>query len=164
MHRFEQMQIHQQTTQSLGNNPNIRVFDMNLNKNIDSELLFKDPKEYYKRLAEEYRQKFIALESEHIYVLQNQKNQAKNALDETELAFTNQYKRLEFVNKKQLEQFEKHLDEKDIQIQTLQREADNLRVEVKHLKIELSNICSKHIATQKEKDVLDVKVRGLELG
>lgn len=42
---------------------------MNLNKNIDSELLFKDPKEYYKRLAEEYRQKFIALESEHIYVL-----------------------------------------------------------------------------------------------
>ena len=69
MQRFEQMQIHQQTTQSLGNNPNIRVFDMNLNKNIDSELLFKDPKEYYKRLAEEYRQKFIALESEHIYVL-----------------------------------------------------------------------------------------------
>ena len=39
-----------------------------------------------------------------------------------------------------------------------------MRVEVKHLKIELSNICSKHIATQKEKDILEVKVRGLELG
>ena len=160
MHRFEQMQQYEQTKPQ---NPNVRVFDMN-SKNTDSELLFKDPKEYYKRLAEEYRQKFMALESEHIYVLQNQKNQAKNAMDETEVAFTNQYKRLEFVNKKQLEQFEKHLDEKDILIQTFQRETDNLKIEVKHMKLEISNICSKHVALQKDKDVLQVKVKGLEIG
>lgn len=79
----------QQHEQNKPKNPHVRVFDTNLSKNVDSELLFKDPKEYYKRLAEEYRQKFMALESEHIYVLQNQKNQAKSAMDETELAFTN---------------------------------------------------------------------------
>jgi len=37
-------------------------------------------------------------------------------------------------------------------------------VEVKHLKIEISNICTKHIATQKEKDLIEVKAKGLEIG
>ena len=32
------------------------------------------------------------------------------------------------------------------------------------MKLEISNICSKHVALQKDKDVLQVKVKGLEIG
>lgn len=39
-----------------------------------------------------------------------------------------------------------------------------MNIEVKHMKLEISNICSKHVTTQKDKDILEVRVKGLEIG
>ena len=51
-------------------------------------------------MADEYRQKFIKLEQEHIHMMESQKNHFKNTKYEVETAFTNQIKRLEYLNKK----------------------------------------------------------------
>lgn len=51
-------------------------------------------------MADEYRQKFIKLEQEHIHLLDSQKQHFKSTKYELESAFTGQIKRLEFLNKK----------------------------------------------------------------
>mmetsp|Transcript_29480 Transcript_29480/g.44750 ORF Transcript_29480/g.44750 Transcript_29480/m.44750 type:complete len:84 (+) Transcript_29480:1655-1906(+) len=83
---------------------------------MNRDLLYQNPMEYYKRLAEEYRTRFIKLEQEHIFMLQNQKIDARASKKEIETAFSKQISRLEFLNKKQLTTFEENLADRDAEI------------------------------------------------
>jgi hypothetical protein len=78
-------------------------------------------------MADEYRQKFIKLEREHIYMMDNQKELFQTAKYETETALTSQIKRLEYLNKKQLESFDQSLNDKEDYISDLIKENDQLK-------------------------------------
>ena len=64
-------------------NVNTKLFNMK-GQSLSTNLLYKNPLEYYKRLAEQYRTRFIKLEQEHIFMLQNQKIDARASQKEME--------------------------------------------------------------------------------
>jgi hypothetical protein len=61
--------------------------------------------------------------------MQHQKVTFKNQKFEVETAFTNQIKRLEFLNKKQLESFENSLIDKEDYIEKISFQNDKLKIE-----------------------------------
>ena len=95
--------------------------------------------------------------------MESQKSHFKNSKYEVETAFTSQIKRLEFLNKKQLESFEASLTDKEDYISEISQKNENLCSQNTQLQIEIENIHRNLSKVMEERDGLKVDLRSIQM-
>ena len=89
-----------------------------------------EQKEYYRKLAEDYRLKYINLEKEFVFMKDSQKHILKQAKSDNEHKWEREIKKLEALNKIEFDNFEAYLDEKDAEIDHLKEENQALHTKL----------------------------------
>ena len=135
--------------------------EQNTSDNLQNIIL--DQKNHYQTIAEEYRNKFIDMEKEFIFIKENQRCAINTLRADLERQHKLEQKRLEAINILELQNFERFLDEKDAKINELNLENNNIKSKLKLQTDQYLDLQQKFNGLIDQSDQLTVQYRQLDL-